>query len=91
MTSALASTAVQARQAAAQVVAKVAAIELPRGQWTDLIDALTANVTNSPSDLLKQAALETLGYICEEIVRRARAARARAGRGAHREHAARSP
>ncbi|KAG8465477.1 hypothetical protein KFE25_002784 [Diacronema lutheri] len=67
VTSALASTAVQARQAAAQVVAKVAAIELPRGQWTDLIDALTANVTNSPSDLLKQAALETLGYICEEI------------------------
>lgn len=69
VTSALASPAVQARQASAQVVAKIAAIELPRDLWPDLIDILTTNVTTSQSDSLKIATLECLGYICEEIVR----------------------
>lgn len=77
MTSALASQAVQARQAAAQVLAKIAAIELPNGQWPELIDVLTANVTAQPNDLLKQSTLEALGYICEEIVRRDAHARTR--------------
>lgn len=54
---------------AAQIVAKIALIELPQGQWLDLINALLGNMQNpqaSPS--LKKATLDTLGYICEEIV-----------------------
>ncbi|KAJ1639173.1 armadillo-type protein [Pavlovales sp. CCMP2436] len=66
VTSALGSAAFQARQAAAQVVAKIAAIELPRGEWGELIDLLTSNVATQ-NDFLKQATLECLGYICEEI------------------------
>jgi importin subunit beta-1 len=53
---------------AAQIIAKIALIELPHGQWLDLIGALLSNMQNqqaSPS--LKKATLDTLGYICEEI------------------------
>jgi importin subunit beta-1 len=64
----MASPAIQARQASSQAVAKIAAIELPAEQWPELIDQLTANVTASDNAFLKQATLECLGYICEEIV-----------------------
>jgi len=67
VTSALGSPAAPARHTAAQVVAKIGAIELPRNEWPELIDALTANVTSTTNDHLKQATLEALGYICEEI------------------------
>ena len=52
---------------AAQVVAAAATIELPKGQWLDVIQALTNNVTASSSNELKQSSLKVLGYICEEI------------------------
>lgn len=54
---------------AAQIVAKIALIELPRGQWLDLINALLGNMQNAQaSPSLKKATLDTLGYICEELV-----------------------
>eukprot|EP00250_Pteridium_aquilinum_P007789 c17439_g2_i1 orf=1-960(-) len=61
----------QASHTSAQVIAKVASIELPRGEWPELIGALLANMggqlqTEQPP-YLKQATLETLGYVCEEI------------------------
>jgi importin subunit beta-1 len=56
-----------ARDVAAQVVAAAATIELPKGQWLDVIQALTNNVTASSSNELKQSSLKVLGYICEEI------------------------
>ena len=59
-----------ARHTAAQVVAAIALIEIPEGQWPELIAGLVANVTTSDSDPAKQSSLETLGFICEEIVRR---------------------
>eukprot|EP01087_Luapelamoeba_hula_P015927 TRINITY_DN482_c0_g1_i1.p1 TRINITY_DN482_c0_g1~~TRINITY_DN482_c0_g1_i1.p1 ORF type:complete len:853 (-),score=130.53 TRINITY_DN482_c0_g1_i1:37-2595(-) len=62
----LADTEKDARRTAAQVVAKIAVIELPRNQWPDLIDLLVKNMTQAESPL-KQATLETLGYICEEL------------------------
>jgi len=52
---------------AAQLVAKIALIELPQGQWLDLINALLSNMTGQASPSLKKATLDTLGYICEEI------------------------
>lgn len=53
---------------AAQIIAKIALIELPRKQWPDLINALLNNMTNpNASPNLKKATLETLSFICEEI------------------------
>lgn len=65
---ALAAIDPQPRRAAAQVIAKIAAIDLPRpGAWDVLINELLMRATSSESaDHLRQAALETLGYICEE-------------------------
>jgi len=58
----------EARSAAAQVISAIAQIELPSGQWPDLITTLLNNM-NQPNDFLRQASLMSLGYICEEIVR----------------------
>ncbi|GMH10207.1 hypothetical protein Nepgr_012048 [Nepenthes gracilis] len=64
----LGSSVQEARHTSAQVIAKIAAIEIPRKEWPDLIGSLLHNMTqqNSP-DALKQATLETLGYVCEEV------------------------
>lgn len=46
----------------------MAVVELPVGQWGDLIEVLLNNVTNpSSTDIMKEATLETIGYICQEI------------------------
>lgn len=51
---------------AALVIAKVAAIEVPRSEWPELIGALLANMAASPSTKeLRQSTLEALGYTCE--------------------------
>ncbi|KAJ3682850.1 hypothetical protein LUZ60_013077 [Juncus effusus] len=64
----LASPVSDARSTASQVVAKVASIEIPRKEWQDLIAKLLTNMTaQEASPSLKQATLETLGYVCEEI------------------------
>ncbi|PSC75516.1 importin subunit beta-1-like [Micractinium conductrix] len=53
---------------AALVIAKVAAIELPRKEWPELIAALLSNISAQPSTKeLRQSTLETLGYTCEEL------------------------
>ncbi|KAJ9189107.1 hypothetical protein P3X46_000438 [Hevea brasiliensis] len=62
----LSSTASDARSTASQVVAKVAGIELPQKQWPELIGSLLLNIHQLPAHV-KQATLETLGYLCEEI------------------------
>jgi importin subunit beta-1 len=61
---ALASNTTQAGQAAAQVVASIAAIELPRNQWPELMPTLVRNVGEG-ADHLKQASLTSIGFICE--------------------------
>jgi importin subunit beta-1 len=59
----------QVANTAAQIIAKIAIIEVPRGQWTDLIGALLSNMTNpQATSSLKKATLDTFGFICEEIV-----------------------
>ena len=56
------------RHTAAQVVAKFAAAEIPAKQWPELIPQLQLNVSGAQSSTeLKQATLETLGYVCEEL------------------------
>jgi len=53
---------------AAQVVAAIAAVELPNGQWDNLIEILLGFVNNQPNTNLKIATLQTIGFICESIV-----------------------
>lgn len=70
--SVLGSTTKGVRDVAAQVIAAIAVIELPKQQWPDLIQTLVNGVTGvegqpKPDSVTKQSALKTLGYICEEI------------------------
>ncbi|XP_065163099.1 importin subunit beta-1 isoform X2 [Atheta coriaria] len=53
---------------AAQCVAYVAVTELPQGQWPVLINQLVNNVVHANStEMQKEATLEAIGYICQEI------------------------
>ncbi|KAM0946031.1 putative importin-beta domain, armadillo-like helical, importin beta family [Dioscorea sansibarensis] len=62
----LSSPVPDARSTASQVIAKIAGIELPHNQWPELIGSLLSNIHQlKPHE--KQATLETLGYICEEV------------------------
>ncbi|KAF8841836.1 ARM repeat-containing protein [Paxillus ammoniavirescens] len=63
----LASPLTKAGAFAAQVVAAIAAVELPHDQWPDLIELLLGFVNNSTDPNLKIATLQTIGYICESI------------------------
>lgn len=57
-----------ARKTAAQVISAIAAIELPDGQWTDLIDpVLISCVTPDRDSVSKQSALICLSYMSEEF------------------------
>ncbi|RKP07815.1 armadillo-type protein [Thamnocephalis sphaerospora] len=51
----------------AQVVAAIAAIELPQNQWPELIARLLENVTSSDNAVLKRATLKAIGFVCENI------------------------
>lgn len=55
-------------RSAAQCVAYIAAAELPANQWPDLIQRLLGNVSGVQStEAVKEASLEAIGYICEEL------------------------
>ena len=54
------------RSTTSQVIAKVAGIELSMEQRPELIGSLVSNIHQSPAHV-KQATLETLGYLCEDI------------------------
>ena len=41
-------------------------MELPQGQWTDLVTVLVNNVIGpSSTEIIKEASLEAIGYICQ--------------------------
>ncbi|KAF9596496.1 hypothetical protein IFM89_012227 [Coptis chinensis] len=62
------SVVAEAGHTAAQVIAKIASIEIPRKEWPELIGSLLTNMTqpDRPASL-KKSTLETLGFVCEEI------------------------
>lgn len=64
---ALAGPDARVAQAAAQLAAQAAAIDIPRRQWPDLIPALVAALAPGPerAEGTKKAALATMGYFCE--------------------------
>lgn len=55
-----------ARSTASQVIAKIAGIEVPHKQWPELIGSLLSSI-HQLQPHVKQASLETLGYLCEEV------------------------
>ena len=64
----LGSSVSEARHTSSQVIAKVASIEIPRQEWQNLIGRLLSNMQQQGApESLKQATLETLGYVCEEV------------------------
>nr|CAB3462391.1 unnamed protein product [Digitaria exilis] len=62
----LTSPVASARSTASQVIAKVAGIEIPQKQWPELIGSLLSSIHQVQPNV-KQATLETLGYLCEEV------------------------
>lgn len=50
---------------AAQLVAAIAEIELPRKEWSDLISIIVENTKPEKPEHVKRASLLTIGYICE--------------------------
>ncbi|KAF2466360.1 importin subunit beta-1 [Lindgomyces ingoldianus] len=54
----------RAGQSAAQFIASIAAIEIPRQQWPELMPTLVENVGQG-ADHQKQASLTTIGFICD--------------------------
>ncbi len=67
-TQTLGSPRLPAARAAANVASTIALIELEKGMWPDLVPALLQNVSH-PNVNLRITSLETLGYICDDIVR----------------------
>ena len=53
------------RSTAALAIASIAAIDIPRNEWPDLISLLVHNINSTAADT-KQSSFEALGYICEE-------------------------
>jgi hypothetical protein len=65
---ALGSPAARVGAVAAQVVAAIAAIELPNNDWQDLITSLLGAISTGDVST-RVATLQCIGYICETIVR----------------------
>ncbi|KAF9983708.1 karyopherin beta [Mortierella antarctica] len=53
----------------AQVVAAIAAIELPLGQWEDVIRLMLHSLQTTENTNLKQCTLQAIGFVCESIDR----------------------
>jgi len=62
----LASPSNKLRAQVANAIATIARIEIPRREWLELIPNLCNNAGHENVDF-KNAALQTLGYICEEL------------------------
>lgn len=64
----LGSPNVKAGNFASQAVSAIAAVELPQGQWPELIETLLGFVNNPTNTNLRISTLQTIGFICEAIV-----------------------
>lgn len=49
------------------MIGKLAAIEVPDNSWPELIPSLDAGIKNKAALGLRQASLEALGFVCEEV------------------------
>lgn len=62
---ALGSPSREVRTVASNIIGSLARIELPSGEWPQLIRILV-DAANSPAEQHQEAALTAIGYICEE-------------------------
>ena len=52
-----------------QCIAAIACAEFPIGQWLEVIDDLyNMVIVLESTDALKEQALQSIGYICEDVV-----------------------
>lgn len=55
----------------AQLIAAVAGLELPNNNWSTLLPWLSEQITSTPhnenNSTIKEASLETIGYICQDV------------------------
>ena len=58
----------EARKTTAQVLARIATIEIEHGSWIGVIDELVSNVIKPKTEFGIESSLIVLGYICEESV-----------------------
>lgn len=65
----LASEDKEVRLICSQTVAALACIDIPQGQWTEVLGILITNSTNV-NPIFKISAIRTLGYICEGLPQR---------------------
>lgn len=42
-------------------------MEIPEGQWQDLIKILIEQIDKAPNDELRESTYKTLGFVCEEV------------------------
>jgi importin subunit beta-1 len=50
----------------ATCISAIAVVEIPRGEWPDLINIMSSNA-NSENYNIKLAAVQTLGFLCEDL------------------------
>eukprot|EP01088_Endostelium_zonatum_P017208 TRINITY_DN4965_c0_g2_i2.p1 TRINITY_DN4965_c0_g2~~TRINITY_DN4965_c0_g2_i2.p1 ORF type:complete len:856 (+),score=207.44 TRINITY_DN4965_c0_g2_i2:218-2785(+) len=62
---ALADPSQEVRRSAAQVLSRIAIIEIPRRESDELINIMVSSMTSENAGL-RQGILDTLGYVCEE-------------------------
>jgi importin subunit beta-1 len=53
-------------RAGANVIAQIAAIEIPRGEWLEIVSSLADNSIHEDLNI-RRASVTTLGFICEEL------------------------
>mmetsp|Transcript_14860 Transcript_14860/g.18624 ORF Transcript_14860/g.18624 Transcript_14860/m.18624 type:complete len:115 (-) Transcript_14860:2106-2450(-) len=63
---ALATNSPVVRNQIASFIATIAQIEIPRGEWTELISNLCQNASNEDWQV-RLTSLTTIGFICEEL------------------------
>lgn len=56
------------RKIASSLISHIAAIELPKGSWMEIVDLLYNNFTSQDLNV-KLACIQTAGFICEEIIK----------------------
>ena len=64
---ALASSSTKIGTVAAQFVSAIASVELPNGQWMDVVGLLLGFVSDPSNVNLRVATLQAIGFICESL------------------------
>ena len=53
-------------RAGADAIAQIASIEIPRGEWLEIINTLAENTQNEVFEF-RRSSIITLGFVCQEL------------------------